>query len=61
VFKTQCDVLGCDALIWASDIHSIVNTEQGMIVRYRCVCGEPAEMLTGSAVRVSLHSGRIVA
>jgi hypothetical protein len=34
---------------------SIVNTEQGMIVRYRCVCGEPAEMLTRSGVRVSVH------
>jgi hypothetical protein len=34
---------------------SIVNTEQGMIVRYRCVCGKPAEMLTRSGVRVSVH------
>jgi hypothetical protein len=61
VFRAECDTLGCVALIWASDLHGIVNTDQGMIVRYRCVCGEPAEMLTGPAVRVSVHSGRVVA
>lgn len=61
MFRAQCDNLGCDALIWASDLESIINTEQGMIVRYRCVCGETAEMLIGSGIRVSVHLGRVVA
>jgi len=58
VFLARCDRLGRDALIWPSDLESILNTDQGMLVRYRCVCGEAAEMLTGSAseIRVSVHS-----
>jgi hypothetical protein len=30
-----------------------------MVVRYRCVCGEAAELMTGSRsdVRVSVHLG----
>ncbi|HET9202240.1 MAG TPA: hypothetical protein VFP67_03740 [Acidimicrobiia bacterium] len=48
-----------DTLIWASDLLGIVNTKDGMVVRYRCVCGETAELLTGSRsdVRVSVHLG----
>jgi selenocysteine lyase/cysteine desulfurase len=59
VFLAQCDIIGRQALIWASDLQGIVNTEAGIVVRYRCACGEPAEMLTGSGsdVRVSLHLG----
>jgi hypothetical protein len=60
VFLARCDHLGRDALIWASDVSGIVNTEEGMVVRYRCVCGEAAELLTGSRsdVRVSVHLGQ---
>ena len=59
MFLAQCDIIGRQALIWASDLEGIVNTEAGIVVRYRCACGEPAEMLTGSGsdVRVSLHLG----
>lgn len=59
MFLAQCDIIGRQALIWASDLQGIVNTEAGIVVRYRCACGEPAEMLTGSGsdVRVSLHLG----
>ncbi|HEX6147848.1 MAG TPA: hypothetical protein VF083_13810 [Acidimicrobiia bacterium] len=53
----QCEILGRNALIWPSDLIGIVNTGQGMVVRYRCVCGDTAEMLTGSGRRVSLHLG----
>jgi hypothetical protein len=61
VFLAQCEILGRNALIWASDLESILNTDQGMVVRYRCVCGEKAEMLTGDGVRVSVHLGRSAA
>lgn len=59
MFLARCDRLGRDALIWASDLHGIVNTPEGMVLSYRCVCGEMAEMLTGSGseVRVSVHLG----
>lgn len=57
MFLAQCDNLGREALIWASDLQGISNTDLGILVRYRCVCGEMAEMLTGSgsAVRLSVH------
>ena len=59
MFLAQCDIIGQKALIWASDLQGIVNTEGGMVVRYRCACGRPAEMLTGSGsdVRISIHLG----
>jgi selenocysteine lyase/cysteine desulfurase len=59
VFLAQCDNLGREALIWASDLEGIINTEAGIVLRYRCACGQPAEMLTGSGsdVRVSVHLG----
>ncbi|HWL48851.1 MAG TPA: hypothetical protein VNT92_03165 [Acidimicrobiia bacterium] len=59
MFLAQCDHLGREALIWASDLEGIVNTEAGIVLRYRCACGELAEMLTGSGsdVRVSVHLG----
>jgi hypothetical protein len=59
VFLAQCDIIGSEALIWASDLQGIVNTEAGLVVRYRCACGQSAEMLTGSGsdVRVSVHLG----
>jgi hypothetical protein len=45
VFLARCDNLGRDALIWASDLIGIVNADEGMVVRYRCACGEAAELL----------------
>lgn len=59
MFLAQCDNLGREALIWASDLEGIINTEAGIVLRYRCACGQPAEMLTGSGsdVRVSVHLG----
>jgi hypothetical protein len=60
VFLARCESLGRDTLIWASDLIGIVNTDEGIVVRYRCVCGETAELLTGSRsdVRVSVHLGQ---
>jgi hypothetical protein len=59
VFLARCDRLGRDALIWASDLLGIVNSDEGLFVRYRCICGDTAELLTGSRsdVRVSVHLG----
>jgi hypothetical protein len=60
MFLAQCENIGREVLIWASDVHGIDNTEQGIVLRYRCSCGEMAEMLTGSGsrIRVNVHVGR---
>jgi hypothetical protein len=59
VFLGRCENLGRDVLVWASDLLGIINTDVGMVVRYRCLCGETAELLTGSRsdVRLSVHLG----
>ena len=59
MFLARCEKLGRDALIWASDLIGIVNSDGGILVRYRCICGDTAELLTGSRsdVRVSVHLG----
>jgi hypothetical protein len=59
VFLARCEKQGRDALIWASDLVGIVNSDDGIFVRYRCICGDTAELLTGSRsdVRVSVHLG----
>jgi hypothetical protein len=31
----------------------MANTSAGIVVRYRCVCGREAEMLTGARVPVA--------
>jgi hypothetical protein len=60
LFLAQCDNLGREVLIWSSDLQGIVNTDLGILVSYRCACGETAEMLTGSGseVRLSVHLGQ---
>jgi hypothetical protein len=42
-----CEIVGREALVWPSDVIAISNTDRGILVRYRCVCGQEAEMLTG--------------
>jgi hypothetical protein len=61
VFLARCDNLDREAIIWASDLHGILNTDLGIVVRYRCACGQMAEMLTGSGseVRLSVHLGLV--
>ncbi|HEX5696729.1 MAG TPA: hypothetical protein VFZ15_10085 [Acidimicrobiia bacterium] len=57
MFLTPCDRLGREVLIWASDLHGITNTEAGIVLRFRCACGDVAELLTGATapVRISAH------
>jgi hypothetical protein len=55
----RCGILGREVLIWASDLEGIINTDDGMVVRYRCACGELAETLAGphASVTANLHLG----
>ncbi len=59
MFLARCDRIGRDAIIWASDLIGVHNTGDGIVLSYRCVCGETAEMLTGasSAVHLTVHTG----
>jgi hypothetical protein len=59
MFLAHCDQLDREVIIWTSSLDGIENTENGILVRYHCACGRPAEMLTGAAspVRVSVHVG----
>jgi hypothetical protein len=57
VFHVRCDVLGKEVMIWPAFVEAIENTDQGIIVRYECVCGRAGELLTGaqSPAEVSVH------
>ena len=48
MFHVWCDRLGKEVMIWPSFIDGIDNTDHGIVVRYQCLCGKTAEMLTGS-------------
>jgi hypothetical protein len=50
-----CEIVGQVGLIWPSDLISITNTDSGIVVRYRCVCGNEAELLTGARSRGAHH------
>lgn len=62
MFLAHCDLLGREVIIWTSDLEGVENTENGIVVRYRCACGRPAEMLTGaqSPVKINVHVGASV-
>lgn len=57
MFHVRCNRLDSEVLIWPAFVEGIENTDRGIIVRYECVCGRPAELLTGakSPVQVSVH------
>lgn len=48
MLSVRCDHTGARALVFSSDVRAIHNTESGMVVRYRCACGAPGVMVTGS-------------
>jgi hypothetical protein len=54
-----CEIVGREALVWPSDVIAISNSDHGILVRYRCVCGNEAEMLTGtgSIGTLEIHHG----
>ncbi|MEX1133930.1 MAG: hypothetical protein WED83_03690 [Acidimicrobiia bacterium] len=59
MFLVHCDHLDREVIIWTSSLDGIENTENGIVVRYRCACGRPAEMLTGarSPATFNVHVG----
>jgi hypothetical protein len=55
MFLVRCEIVGRVALVWPSDLISLTNTESGIVVRYRCVCGQEAETPTGARSRGDRH------
>jgi hypothetical protein len=53
----HCARLDREVLIWSTAITGIDNTEHGLVISYRCACGEPGQVLTGAHTKqeVSTH------
>jgi hypothetical protein len=59
MFLVTCEIVGRTGLVWPSDLVSIANTDAGIVVRYRCLCGDEAAMLTGAGSQAArpVHLG----
>ena len=49
MFRAWCKKWEREVLIWASSLEGITNNDWGIVVTYKCACGDQAEMVTGSA------------
>jgi hypothetical protein len=47
MFDVMCNRHGHRVLLGDRRILSITNDDAGILVRYRCSCGEPGEVRTG--------------
>ena len=59
MFRTSCKKWKREVLIWASSVDGITNTDRGVVLSYKCACGDHAEMLTGAASpkTLTVHAG----
>ena len=59
MFRAWCKKWEREVLIWASSLEGITNTDRGVVLSYKCACGDHAEMLTGAASpkTVVVHAG----
>ena len=59
MFRAWCKKWECEVLIWASSLEGVTNTSRGVILSYKCSCGDHTEMLTGAASpkTVVVHAG----
>ncbi len=48
MFSVRCDTLDREVLLGNRDILAIRNMDDGILVAYRCFCGEKGVLLTGS-------------
>ena len=49
MFRAWCDTLEQDVLIWPTSIEDIANTDRGIVLTYKCACGNQGQMLSGAA------------
>lgn len=57
MLHVHCDRLGQEVMIWSPSVLGVSNTDMGIVVTYKCACGEMAQMLTGAAApgEISQH------
>ncbi|MFZ0626855.1 MAG: hypothetical protein WAN34_10215 [Acidimicrobiia bacterium] len=46
MLRVHCPALDHDTLIWPSDLLGMSNNEFGIVLRFRCNCGQMAEILS---------------
>lgn len=58
MMAVHCARLDREVLIWANAITGIDKTDQGLVVSYRCACGDAGQLLTGAGAKLeaSAHS-----
>ena len=49
MFSVHCDRHGAEVLLTADDIETITNGDDGIVVRWRCPCGQRGSFVTGLA------------
>jgi hypothetical protein len=48
MFSVFCTGHGGEVLLWASNIIGMVNTAEGIELRWRCPCGSTGTWITGA-------------
>lgn len=48
MFLTWCDRRNTKAIIWPAFVEAVDNTDDGILVRYECICGDHLQVLTGA-------------
>ncbi len=51
MFDNNCPVCACRVLIFESQISSVANTVDGIVVSFTCWCGTEQTQTTGRVVR----------
>jgi hypothetical protein len=49
MFAHDCSSCGKRQLVFVSQVTSLVNTDHGIVLRFRCWCGAEQLLLTGKA------------
>lgn len=47
MFSVYCDEYGKEVLLSTRAVSSMRNTSEGIVLYYRCACGQPGVMTTG--------------
>jgi hypothetical protein len=50
MFAVHCPIIDAPTLIWPSSLRSVRETDRGLVVTFRCACGEEATYLSGRRV-----------
>ena len=56
MFSVHCDRHGAEVLLTADHIETITNGDDGIVVRWRCSCGQRGSFVTGFAHAVTARA-----